>query len=606
MNFKSFALFALSLILFVSTPHSVLAQTNDLVHTISNSKLSETQIKNLFAFARVYGFVKYFYPLPKKDKINWSYIAAHGSQCVLEATSEEELEEALRAVFSPIAPLLKIHNANQNISASGQESSKRYYYNLHKGLGQDKAALPLLTRKISGLYKSQLMHVDRTTYLDLVAQNRLLSVDSLYSVQLTEKLGCSLPLVLTDSNYKQNKAHRDFSKKYQLNLDQHKDRLATIIIFWNVFQHFHPYLDSAAEWDSVFVKTMQQLSSFMTQAEFIGVARNLTTSLNDGHAYLAYTNSTGIYKRPTAPVLETAWVENQLVVSKVNIENTTIQQGDVIQKVDTRDAKSLVDYYKRFLSNSNPENGDLLAAQVAVNWLSSSKDYIAITLTDSSGNTRAVTLNGQDSQFKATTPTAAIRALEGGVYYVNTSTVSTKEFKENLTALQQAKGIVFDMRARPSGSFLKGVLPYLIEKEVETGNWSIPHYTFPDQRNVHFEPTEKWSIKPNGSYLSPKKAFLIGHNTLSYGETCAELVDHYKLGTKFGGSTAGTNGDMNFSGAGQLQVTWTGMKVLKRDGSPYHGIGVIPDIMVQPQLKDIRIGKDTQLEAAVEFLHESK
>ena len=555
MNLRPFALFALSLLLYLATLSAVLAQATDATKPADESKLSEAQVQNLFAFARVYGYVKYFYPLQKKDKINWSHLAADGSQRVLKATSEEDLAETLQAIFQPIAPLLQIHSTSDNIAATPQEGGKRYYYNLHKGLGQDKADLPILTRKISGLYKSQLVEVDHQTYLDLVAKGRLLSAENLYTVQLTEKLHCSLPLVLTHSNFQSNKAYKHFGKKYQLNLDQHQDRLATIIIFWNVFQHFHPYLDHAAAWDSVFVQTMQQLSPTMTRAEFMGIARNLTTSLNDGHAYTASTNSTGIYKRPTAPALETAWVENQLVVSKVNIENIPIQPGGVILKVDTKEAAELLNFTKNFLSNANPENNNLLAAQSTLGWLGSSTSNVAITLTDSSGTAKTIALNTQDFQFKATAPTTAIRELEGGVYYVNTSYASEKDIKENLTALQQAKGIVFDMRTRPSSNFTKSVLPYLIEKEVETGNWSIPHYTFPDQQNVHFEPVKKWSVKPNGTYLGANKAFLIGHNTFSYGETCAEMIDHYKIGTLVGGSTAGTNGNINFSGAGQLQVT---------------------------------------------------
>ncbi|WP_220625224.1 hypothetical protein [Pontibacter sp. HSC-14F20] len=48
------------------------------------------------------------------------------------------------------------------------------------------------------------------------------------------------------------------------------------------------------------------------------------------------------------------------------------------------------------------------------------------------------------------------------------------------------------------------------------------------------------------------------------------------------------------------------MRVQNRDGSPYHGVGIQPDISVQPNLKDIQLGKDTKLEAAVKFLQESR
>jgi C-terminal processing protease CtpA/Prc len=50
---------------------------------------------------------------------------------------------------------------------------------------------------------------------------------------------------------------------------------------------------------------------------------------------------------------------------------------------------------------------------------------------------------------------------------------------------------------------------------------------------------------------------------------------------------------------GQLLITFTGMKVLKHDGSQHHGIGILPTIPVRPTLAGITAGRDEQFERAL-------
>lgn len=614
MNYKLIPLpallFAFSLLIISPS----LAQTNARGVTDSNSlqsnTLSQKQVENLFAFSKVYGYVKYFYPIKKKEKINWSYIAAHGVQEALHAEDEAALRESLMQLFGPIAPLLTIRDKSDVEGASSKgvtlgaiQNDGRYYYNLHQGLGQDREGLPILTRKLLGsTYKSTVMAVDENTYLDLVASGTVLPVDSSYSASLTQNLYCSFPLVVTENVFNSNRAFKKYNKTYELDLRRHQDRIATLLTFWNIFQHFHPYLDNTAGWENIFFETMCQMSPNMSVDQFQRVGGVFVASLKDGHAGLAYTNATGIYKHGPAPYIETAWVDKKLVISKVNITSTDIKPGDVIGRIDSLEAAVLIEKQKWFTPTANENNADLAAAERVLGWYQASNTPVDLTLIDSAGNKKVAKFGGQTYTYKEEIKAPAIREIEAGVYYMDASRVNGKVMKDNLDALRQAKSIVIDLRTRPSYYFLSGVIPYFITEEVETGNWSIPHNTFPDQQHVNYKKTGNSPIKPNGKFLSANKAFLIGHKTFSFGETCAELIDHYKLGTTVGGYTASTNGDMNFASAGKMQVNWTGMKVLKRDGSPYHGVGVKPEILIQPRLKDIRTGRDTQLEAAVEHL----
>ena len=577
--------------------------------SLAQDSLSERQISNLFAFAKAYGYVKYFYPLKKKEKINWSFIAADGALKVIKAKDETELHQALQEVLTPIAPRMRFTAG----TAPGQDTGLamtdlsrdggKYYYNLHQGLGQDKAELPLLTRKLLGSrFKSATIEADRKTYLEMVAAGYLLPVDSLYTAPLTQHLQCAFPVTLTADVYNRNNAYKKLKSNYKLDLNLHQDRLATIIIFWNVFQHFHPYLDQASRWDEVFRQTMRSIRPSTSEREFVSIARSMIPPLRDGHAVLAYMNRSGIYKPATAPAIRTGWVENKLVLTKVNVEGTNIHPGDIIETIDSADATELVSQLKGQLSFANEQNGNLLAGEWLLGSYLASGKTINLVLTNNFGDKKEIQFDGKAHQFKQQVTAPALREVEPGIYYLDASKITEKDIKENLEVLKQAKGLVFDLRQRPTPAFTSKVLPYFIQSELQTGNWAIPNYTFPDQKRVRYKKAGGWQIKPNGNYIAAKLTFLIGHNTFSYGETCAEIINHYKLGTTVGWHTASTNGDMNFAAAGRLQVVWTGLKVLQRDGSPYHGVGIKPDIPVQPKIADVRAGVDTQLNAAVEYL----
>ena len=81
------------------------------------------------------------------------------------------------------------------------------------------------------------------------------------------------------------------------------------------------------------------------------------------------------------------------------------------------------------------------------------------------------------------------------------------------------------------------------------------------------------------------------------------MVDYYKIGITVGDTTAGANGDVNFIPLpGGYNVMWTGLKVLKNDGSQLQLIGFPPNIPVSKTVKGVIEGKDEYLEKAIEII----
>lgn len=81
------------------------------------------------------------------------------------------------------------------------------------------------------------------------------------------------------------------------------------------------------------------------------------------------------------------------------------------------------------------------------------------------------------------------------------------------------------------------------------------------------------------------------------------IVENYKLGTIVGGPTAGANGNVNaLNLPGGFRITFTGMRVIKHDGSQHHLLGIQPDAPIEPTVAGIRSGRDEVLEKALEVI----
>ena len=112
-----------------------------------------------------------------------------------------------------------------------------------------------------------------------------------------------------------------------------------------------------------------------------------------------------------------------------------------------------------------------------------------------------------------------------------------------------------------------------------------------------------WKVKPKSPRLTQNVAFITDKRAISASETLLGIVEHYKLGEIVGQSTAGTNGDVNpFTVPCGFTIAWTGLRVLKHDGSQHHGVGIQPTIPVSRTIEGIAAGRDEFLERAVEAL----
>ncbi len=151
------------------------------------------------------------------------------------------------------------------------------------------------------------------------------------------------------------------------------------------------------------------------------------------------------------------------------------------------------------------------------------------------------------------------------------------------------------------------MLRYLTQKPLRSAHWEVPEIIYPDGLNLAgYDTSGRWTLPPKAPYFTGKIVFLTDARAISYAESAMGIVEYYKLGDIVGGPTAGANGNVNpFTLPGDYTVRWTGMRVIKHDGSQHHLIGIRPTVPVEHTLEGVREGRDEVLEEALELIEAS-
>ena len=148
------------------------------------------------------------------------------------------------------------------------------------------------------------------------------------------------------------------------------------------------------------------------------------------------------------------------------------------------------------------------------------------------------------------------------------------------------------------------VINHLLTEPDTSSAWMrVPQIINPDQKKVVGFTKHGWHLQPKKPHIKGKVVFLTDGRAISYAESYMGFIEHYKLAEIVGQPTAGTNGNINpFELPGGFRVVWTGMRVVKHNGSQHHLIGIQPTVPVQRTIQGIIEGRDEFLEKALEII----
>ena len=380
---------------------------------------------------------------------------------------------------------------------------------------------------------------------------------------------------------------------------------AGLMIAYGTLDWFYPYFDLVGrELDDALLTELvavQQLSDGDRSGMMQALGR-LMHSIHDGHGF--YSDWAG-----------TDWPDGYLGIQIHNIEGAPVvrtsvhpdlQAGDTITGIE---GQSATDWYIETMLrySASSEGYRFVQASGELKEVYGARE---LELQDPSGSVRTITAAPQSYTETMNVPWGGTDRPSGwltalnaeNIYYANMSGMITPEMEtitNEFDAILDGDGIVLDMRDYPYLDI------YEFARYFNPSSFTAPHFGFPTWSgpNSYDLTFEIWSFAAGSRVFEGPIVILVSNKSVSAAECFIQMLMPLDNVTIIGQQSASTNGTItNAWLPGQLQITFTGMRLLNLDGSDFHGIGVVPDIVVTPTAAEFEAGIDPELETALDVL----
>ncbi|MCI0710359.1 MAG: S41 family peptidase [Chloroflexi bacterium] len=585
------SLIILGLVLGVTfSPNSIQAQSD-------SHSLNEQELANLTAFAQLYGYVRFFHPADETIEADWDKFALDGAAAVLQAESAEELVEVLQSIFAPVAPTVQIFLTTDDpppLPESLTQPDSYVMWQVHRGFG-------LGVRGEGDQIYNSFRRIQEVADVEFGVDASDPADPPIYDLDA----GVSARVPRSLYTFQSNALDHYQGEKPDIAFETKTERVGTIIIAWSILEHFYPYWEVVdTDWDAVLETSLKDAASASSINEMQTIFQRLISELHDGHGQAWF--MVGDNPLPFAPFTLT-YIDGNYVVA-ASASNDVPVGSQIIAINDQLIEDIMSNIYPLFSASTEQylHSWDW----IAFNGTATYTETLTIQLRPLDGRGQQVVvpreLTGVELQelVLSSRPEPVIE-LEEGVWYIDLTRFDNIAFNLNRGELAQAEGIIFDMRGYPAG-VPPSLLGHLTDSEISTAQFLVPYITQPHFQNVEYT-DESWTIQPGFPRFTDNVVFITDGSAISYAETLMGIVEYYEFGEIVGIPTAGTNGNVvQYELPGGFNIRWTGLRVLKHDGSQHHGVGIQPTIPVTQTVEDLVNGEDTMLNRALEVIHANR
>lgn len=553
--------------------------------------LTSQQLEHLARFAHLAGSVRYFYPAYATSQADWHAFYVAAIPRLLLAPTSAAFQDTLQQVFALIAPGVVLHRRGNAPAVLTPVAPGRSYRWEHHSLNLDKQGLGLVTPL---LRLAQLPFASRL----VVATSPF---PATYSLPLDDSAVATIPLVLPAAQAQAPIAFRQHRRRFEVR--QPAQRLAVLMQTWTVLQQFYPYRAQLqqVDWPAALRTGLRAAHTAQTNQALLVACQQLVARLGDRHVQVSRLTRTGLSITP--PDLALAFEllpDGRTVVARAAGHWAALfPLGSTVEQLNGQPLAHVLDSLQRQTSALPGAAGRQLVVHQLLRYFWRPHATVQFTVrTGDSLQRHAVVLR----QLRLPPSRArAFRPLADSLVYLDAARLRYAEFMRQLPALQHARGLIVDLRQRPTYD-MQAALAHWTTSPLQADWLATPVLQAPDFRAATYDSVRS-VLAARAPYLATRTVFLIGPDTFSYGETLVELIRHYHLGRLVGQATGGTNGEMNFAQIGHhFRLSWTGRLVRNRDGQPYQGRGIVPDLEVASSLEAITQQQDAALQQAMAYL----
>jgi hypothetical protein len=420
--------------------------------------------------------------------------------------------------------------------------------------------------------------------------------------KLSRGLNYSIPISLfvdTSRTLPRPKAKLNY-EKYLPAVDFRADgrdrpsRLATTIVMWNIIRHFHAFDLGEAKFDAAFEEALHRAAMDSDRQKFLRTLQKLAAHLGDSQSRVWHGYGS---ERYGIPILW-EYSSGRLIVTKAT-EDSEIRPGDLILEINGKTIDEIIKDQGQYISASTEEWRTVRALAELRAGPKNSTMKVKV-LSDEPGEfetelKRNILLN----QLTETRPDG-ISELEDGIFYVDMTRISDDEFKDNLSWLDRARGIIFDTRGVAVLS--EYVLGFFHDRTVKNVVWQTPIFTEPFRNLVSYSYIHT-PIKSIDSEIDAEAVFICDPRSIGYSFTTLALADYYDIGTIIGHSSGGIAGEIYpMRLPGRYSISLTAMKPLGPDGSVLRGREFEPEYEVRMDRESAAAGDDPYIRKAIDIL----
>lgn len=309
----------------------------------------------------------------------------------------------------------------------------------------------------------------------------------------------------------------------------------------------------------------------------------------------------------------------------------TIAVGDELEGIDGQTFEQFYQDKKKYLAGSNED------AQRRALFYRPFLFPESFTLTLNGG--KKVSINRRTQKLKQSAPPATEgKMLDGGIAYLKIPSFGEPEFQNKaLDFIKQnagAKAFIIDVRDNGGGTTPSQLIAALMERPYR--DWLVssaatvglfgaynqiqkivPPNALDERQKGQIEAVaeyEQVQIYTVNKIVPPENPIYKGTVVVLTNFNCASACEDFVMPLKTSGraqivgqATRGSTGQPYIYEFGNgMGFRVSAKRVFLPDGSPFEGVGLKPDILIEPTSAELRAGKDSVLEKALEIIKNAR
>ncbi|MBQ4811481.1 PDZ domain-containing protein [Pseudoalteromonas luteoviolacea] len=556
----------------------------------------EYALDRIEAFAKISNIVEYYHPSDSVKATNWEAFSKYGTYYIQQNLSQDFAAQ-LTHLFSEVAPHVTFNDYLTEPERLSRESEvagwrnngypgKRGHYLFNRQLN---------TIKYGDLHTEPFLPQQQVYYTEVNGVYVRIPMLLLANTSAKEGVPFKIPDNVNIPNTLEN-PYFCFGNMSKV---------------WGVMEHFGQYFHHIpVNWKS---ELRPLLTACLTQdGQKIGDALKYSlTKLQDNHIHLFSYDIPTQYYWPDAG-FEMVEGKPILIYKGASIEGMEV--GDELVAVDGQDIHDLIKEKVAYsMATEKTAKSKVLGTQAMLR--ANPTDTITLDVKNKDNQLSSLQLKTDQLQYQSYNRAAARykhsgqakhQILDNNIHYFDLSQVTNEELPSFISKLEQASGIIVDLRSYPSDWLAwQNFLMVIHDGEIEGPAYYNRISNHPDyeQRYVHEVNVSRSGIS---KVLNKPMVVLSSRYSVSRNEFVLAFFQNLNIPV-VGEVTNGINGDVTellFGGSGpnRMVVYFTGAEVRQADGSKLIGVGVQPDVLVYPTVEDIRNNTDVIKNTAYKYV----